>query len=202
MCLESGMHTVGFIHSKGGVGKTTLAIMIALSLEHAGFQVELLDSDPQGSATRWSERAEDVGTPLPFDVRSAPSARSLRAAVSSASADIAVIDTPPGTPEVLDAAVDLVDLALIPSGASPMDIDRVWPTMQLLAHRPTAVVLNAIDARESVSSVAREVLESEGIPVAEATIPMRASARRAFGTIPDVAEHYRALAKEVLEALH
>lgn len=196
------MHTVGFIHSKGGVGKTTLAVMAALSLEGAGIQVALLDSDPQGSATRWAKRATESGDPLPFNVHSTPSARSLRAALSSVNVDIAVLDTPPGTPDVLDAAVELVDLALIPSGASPMDIDRVWPTMQLLAHRPTAVVLNSIDAREALSSVAREVLESEGIPVAETTIPMRASARRAFGTNPDIAEHYRALAKEILEALH
>ena len=196
------MHTVGFIHSKGGVGKTTLAVMTALSLEHAGFRVVVLDSDPQGSATRWAERATESGKPLPFDVHSTPSASSLRAAAAAAEADIAVVDTPPGTPEVLDAAVELVDLALIPSGASPMDIDRVWPTMHLLAHRPTAVVLNAIDAREALSSVAREVLEGEGIPVAETTIPMRASTRRAFGTVPDLAEHYRALSKEILEALN
>lgn len=196
------MYTVGFIHSKGGVGKTTLAVMTALSLERAGLQVVVLDSDPQGSATRWAERAAEAGTPLPVEVQSAPSGSSLRAAATAAEADIAVIDTPPGTPEVLDAAVELVDLALIPSGASPMDIDRVWPTMHLLAHRPTAVVLNAIDAREALSSVAREVLEGEGIPVAETTIPMRASARRAFGTVPDLAEHYRALSKEILEALN
>ena len=195
------MQVVGFIHSKGGVGKTTLAIMTALCLSREGHAVIVFDSDPQGSASRWAQRAADSGKPLPFEVRSTPSPESLRTEAAKGGVDIAVIDSPPGTPAVMDAAIELVDLALIPSGASPMDIDRVWPTMYLLAHRPTAVVLNAIDARETLSSVAREVLEGEGIPVAEAIIPVRAATRRAFGTTPAPAEHYKALADEILEAL-
>lgn len=195
------MQIIGFIHSKGGVGKTTLAMMTALSLAKDSKSVVLLDSDPQGSATRWAERAAETGNPLPFPVQPAPSAQSLRSAAQKVEAEIIIIDTPPGTPEVLDAAVELVDLALIPSAASPMDIDRVWPTMQLLSHRATAVVLNGIDARETLSSVARDVLESEGVPVANTVIPTRAASRRSFGTVPQVAEHYRALTNEILEAL-
>lgn len=93
--------------------------------------------------------------------------------MSAARADgveIVFVDTPPGTPAVLDEVVKLVDLALIPTAASPMDIDRVCPTLDLLADVPTAVVLNALDARETAASVAKENLEAAGVSVSHLVV--------------------------------
>lgn len=196
---------VGFIHSKGGVGKSTLTLYTAAALTEIGHDVRVFDSDPQASACRWATIAEENGMPFPFSVIPAPSAQSLRSGVEQAHHDgvsIILIDTPPGTPEVLDAAVQLVDLALVPTGASPMDIDRVWPTLQLLAQIPTAVVLNALDARESAATVAKSALEDAGITVADTVVPMRAAIRRAFGTNPTpVPAVYSELAAEIQEAV-
>ena len=195
---------VGFIHSKGGVGKSTLTVFVALALHSNGLIVRVLDADPQASVHRWSSTAAKSGDPLPIDVVSTPSPQAVSDAVSAARSegiDIILIDTPPGTPAVLDQVVKLVDLALIPTAASPMDIDRVWPTLDLLADVPTAVVLNALDARETAATVAKETLEEAGVDVADTTVPMRASVRRAFGTNPSVPAVYRELADEIKEAV-
>ena len=195
---------VGFIHSKGGVGKSTLTVFVALALYNGGTIVRVLDADPQASTRRWSDTAAKSGDRLPVDVVSTPSPQAVRDAVSSARADgveIVLVDTPPGTPAVLDEVVKLVDLALIPTAASPMDIDRVWPTLDLLADVPTAVVLNALDARETAATVAKETLEDAGVSVADTTVPMRAGVRRAFGTNPSVPAVYCELADEIKEAV-
>lgn len=43
---------VGFIHSKGGVGKSTLTVFVALVLRNSGVIVRVLDADPQASTHR------------------------------------------------------------------------------------------------------------------------------------------------------
>lgn len=196
---------VGFIHSKGGVGKSTLSMFTALALTSSGASVRLIDADPQASIRRWAQAADRAESPLPLGIIAAPAPTTLRQAVKTARADgvdLVLIDTPPGTPSVLDEVVSLVDLALVPTAASPMDIDRVWPTLDLLQGIPTAVVLNALDARESTATVAKTTLEAAGLTVADTTIPMRAGVRRSFGTNPTpIPAVYNELAREIQEAV-
>jgi chromosome partitioning protein len=44
---------IGVLNQKAGVGKTTIAINIAVLLAKAGARVLLVDADPQGSALAW-----------------------------------------------------------------------------------------------------------------------------------------------------
>lgn len=50
------MRTIGFIHQKGGTGKTTLAIGTAMALAETDARVLLMDADPQGTASEWGTR--------------------------------------------------------------------------------------------------------------------------------------------------
>lgn len=47
------MSIVGIVNQKGGVGKTTLAVHLAVALARQEKRVCVVDGDPQGSATSW-----------------------------------------------------------------------------------------------------------------------------------------------------
>ena len=49
------MKVIAVVSQKGGAGKTTLALHIAVAAERAGLSAAVLDMDPQGTAERWSE---------------------------------------------------------------------------------------------------------------------------------------------------
>ena len=48
------MKIIAVLSQKGGSGKTTLSINLAIAAAKAGKQVVLIDIDPQQSAARWS----------------------------------------------------------------------------------------------------------------------------------------------------
>jgi chromosome partitioning protein len=60
---------------KGGSGKTTLAVNLAVAFTRAGHRVALLDTDPQGSLGRWFlMRRDRLGDPG-MDLSTASAAR-------------------------------------------------------------------------------------------------------------------------------
>jgi chromosome partitioning protein len=167
---------------KAGSEKPTTSVFVACAAAAQGREVLLLDADPQGSASSWSDRAEHRGTPLPFPVVPV-GATDLAAIAARGSAGLVVVDTPPGAAVVIDAAVDAADLVVIPSGAAPADIDRVWPTLDLTTHRPTAILLTAVDLRTVLASGVPEHLAAQGAPVLRTVVRRRQAITEAFGTL-------------------
>ncbi len=89
----SESHIVAVVAEKGGVGKTTLALTLAVSATQAGRKVAVFDLDPQATAAQWTDRRE---AEFPW-VLATPAAR-LDAALTNAKGqgvDFVVIDTPP-----------------------------------------------------------------------------------------------------------
>jgi len=56
------MKVIGLLSRKGGVGKTTLAVHLAVLAQQGGQRTLLIDLDPQGSAAAWW-RAREAVTP-------------------------------------------------------------------------------------------------------------------------------------------
>ena len=50
------MQTLSLIAQKGGTGKTTLALSLAVAAEAAGKTTLIIDLDPQASACKWGDR--------------------------------------------------------------------------------------------------------------------------------------------------
>jgi len=195
-----GRMILSLVHTKGGVGKTTTSVFVACAAAAAGRDVVLLDADPQGSASSWADRAEHRGTPLPFQVVPATAADLADAAERVSPGGLVVVDTPPGTAAVIDAAVDAADLVVIPSGAAPADIDRVWPTLDLTTHRPTAILLTAIDLRTALASGVPDHLTAEGAPVLRTVVRRRQAITEAFGRRPDRLWDYTDVYAELVAA--
>ena len=89
------MRTITFLSQKGGSGKTTLAVHIAVAAQATDETVTLIDTDPQGSATAWGQARKSKP---PVVHRAIPSM--LGEALQKAKqeeATLAIVDTPPHT---------------------------------------------------------------------------------------------------------
>ena len=61
-------HIVAMANQKGGVGKTTTLVNMAMSLAKRGVEVLVIDTDPQGNASTALGIDHHVGTPSLYDV--------------------------------------------------------------------------------------------------------------------------------------
>ena len=188
---------VSFVHTKGGVGKTTSAIMVAAAAARRGRVVEVFDADPQGSASRWADIAAQRGDDLPFPVRYV-SASELNQLPGSGSV-LQIIDTPPGEADSIQAAIDTADLVVIPSGASPMDIDRVWPTLDTVSGHPAGVLLTGVLMHTKFYTEARQLLEDQGVATFYNAVPQREEIKAAYGTSPTRFHGYDDVYQEIFE---
>lgn len=167
------------VHTKGGVGKTTTAMFLAAAGFRRGLSVRVVDADPQGSASSWADRAAHLGMPLPFDVTPVRAADLL--GLSSEAGELLLVDSPPGTAAVIDAAVDAADLVIIPTGPRAADIDRVWPTLDITQHRPTTILLTLVDSRKVEAAVMPRALAEAKVPMLRSTVRDLTVIERAFG---------------------
>ena len=150
------MLTIAVIAQNGGVGKTTVALNLAVEATREGLSAAVLDIDPQASAVRWGDAR---GGEPPAVVAQASRLPILLAAERRKGVDLVMIDTGPANDTASLAAARLADLILILCRPSALDIDAIGASLHLgleLAGKPTFVVLNAVPARSSLADEAAQ----------------------------------------------
>lgn len=191
---------VAVIAEKGGVGKTTVALTLAVAAVQAGRKVVVIDLDPQATAAQWTDRRE---AEFPWVVAT-PAAR-LDATLASAKAqdiDFVVIDTPPhaGT-DAVEAArrAHLVLMPVEPHLFTLETLPKLADLMRLAGNPAMAFVISkaATQGREAQDAVA--YIEEKGFPVCPVRLHLRAAHRHA-SNLGQTAQEYEPKGKAAEEA--
>jgi chromosome partitioning protein len=113
LCKHARMKTIALVSQKGGSGKTTLAINLAIAATLSRKVVVIIDLDPQQSAARWARlRSNEEPVILPGH---GPNLPDLVKRAEDGGADILIIDTAPKSENASLMAARLSDLVLIPA---------------------------------------------------------------------------------------
>lgn len=176
-------HVITIAQQKGGSGKTTLAVNLAVACAARGLSVALLDTDPQGSLGRWfMARRDRLGAAgMEFSTASAWGV-SYECEKLKKAHDLVIVDTPPKVDADLRPALREAALVLIPVASSHVDLWAVDGVLDLIARegRPALVVLNRAKAG---TRLAEQVAQAAGekAPVAAAVLAQRVAYAETMG---------------------
>jgi chromosome partitioning protein len=173
------MRTIAVIGRKGGCGKSTIAIHLAIGLHLRGCATVLADTDPQRSVVEVFKARQGDG-PLVVDATAAK-LFALQLAMARARREAMVVDTPAVLEEEVAQAVVLADLALLVVRPTFLDLAAAVRTSDIIRRlrKPGLVVLNqappARGAHEAPAVTrATEALKLLRLPVAPTVIRSRA----------------------------
>jgi len=116
---------IAVINQKGGVGKTTISIQLAGAFTRAKLTTLLVDADPQGTATKWIQAAQE-GSPSSITAVSLASARGKLHQEVKKFLDmysVIIVDCPPNAEsEAWRSVLSIADLAIVPVRPDPGDL--------------------------------------------------------------------------------
>jgi chromosome partitioning protein len=141
------MKTVAIVSGKGGVGKTTLALNLAIAAELRGCTTVVIDMDPQASAGVFADIRENP-RPAIINIPAPRLSLTLQAAEREGAA-YAFVDSPPRSGGDALTAAGAADLVLIPTRLSLFDLKaiEISGNAAKLAGKPAVVVFNAVPPR-------------------------------------------------------
>src|SRR5215470_17645449 len=174
-CNHVHMKTVAVISQKGGSGKTTVCIHLVVAAERKEQTAAIVDLDPQASASTWRDVREGE---TPVVVSAQPNRLAIvLGEAGKHGAELVLIDTSPNSETASLTAARAADYILIPCRPHLLDLQAIALSVELarLAHRPFAVVLNAVPPKGSLSVEATHVLDQQGIPHAPIQLGQRAA---------------------------
>ena len=156
---------IAFVSGKGGVGKSSLCFLTALSLRDAGKEVSVDDRDPQKSVSSWIDLERD--------------------GISDGGGEFTLIDTRPSIDhKCVIQAISEADRIVMPCTPSPGDITAARATVEVVLGlmkkgAKAALVLNMVKGGTNFAEDAPDLLKAMGVPVMNTQIPDRQSIQRA-----------------------
>ena len=174
------MKTIALLSQKGGVGKTTLALHLAVGWTQRGHNVAVIDLDPQVSAAKWGDRRE-AARPV---VRAAQAKRLPQEldTIRKAGGEIVVIDTAPRADAVILGVAKVADLVVIPCRPSILDLEAMADTLELVQTTgvPILTVLNFVVPHVPDSDQAEDAIAQLGVAICPTRINRRVTFSRAL----------------------
>ena len=163
---------------KGGTGKTTLAVHLALAfIKYHNLKLAIIDTDPQGSLGKWfmirSEKKLSNGN-LTFKTASLWGAQYESKTLKN-DHDIVIIDTPPKIESDARPSIEAADLVLIPMSASHVDF---WATGAIVdiakkANKKILIQINRSSQRSKLISKTNDFIKSLNLSATKTIIGNR-----------------------------
>ncbi len=163
---------------KGGTGKTTLAVHLALAfIKYHNLKIAIIDTDPQGSLGQWfmirSEKKLSNGN-LTFKTASLWGAQYESKTLKN-DHDIVIIDTPPKIESDARPSIESADLVLIPITASHVDF---WATGAIVeiakkANKKILIQINRSSQRSKLISKTNDFIKSLNLSATKTIIGNR-----------------------------
>jgi chromosome partitioning protein len=155
-------------NQKGGAGKTTLTLLLAMALEDIGRRVAIVDRDPQLTSTRAIQHLNSLDL------------SKIELVAEVGNHDVTFIDTAPRLDDVLGTAIKAADRVILVSSPSPADL---WSTQQsrdfVLSHiNPKAkngILFNSVVKGAKISRDLEELARHIGLPALRNCVVRRQS---------------------------
>lgn len=196
-------HVITIAQQKGGSGKTTLAVNLAVEFSRRGQRVALLDTDPQGSLGRWFMTRRDRFADPGLDLSTASAwGVSYECEKLRKLNDLVLVDTPPKVDADLRPALREADLVLVPVATSLVDLWATDGVLDLVARerRRALVVLNRVKSGARLTAEVAEAAAGLG-QVAQARLGQRVAFAETLGQGMGVSEAGRSAALAEVAAL-
>lgn len=179
---------------KGGTGRSTTAVLLALALSRAdpGTRVYLVDADTaNATAWDWSEDAGETWPPGVTVVR-APSVHLARRVRDDVPAGAhLIIDTGPHDAGILRQALTVTDHLLVPLAPTGNEVTRLTPTLEAAAEvgvtrelRLSILLNRVVPNTRSRVEVRAAITEQLGLAVMATEVSRRELYAGAHGSVP------------------
>lgn len=173
-------------HQKGGVGKSTIALNLYGYFNKAGLKTAIVDIDPQGTITQFSELSEAGRFNLIKRHDFIKSEKEDRISIErlldiTKDYDVVIIDTPPYLTDELEDIFQITNLLIIPCKASLFDALAIRQTLTFIENSKktsdknfiSVIVLTMVISGSNIQDQIREVLKQHKTPILDTEIGNR-----------------------------
>ncbi len=173
---------------KGGVGKSTCAVLLATEFAQLGAEVTVLDCDPNKSLTRWASHGIPKGIQVYNDVGRSEIVPTIRNA--DGDGKIVIVDLEGIASQLVSRAISQADFVIVPMQATALDAEIGSEALALVREEEDAlgrqirhaVVLTKTSAavKSRVQKELEEQLKGAGIDMIEPSLVSRAAFSELF----------------------
>ncbi len=154
---------ITLLAKKGGVGKSTVSLLLYETFRHAGKTVILHDWDAQGTSTKALELING-GRP---DIKG--------------SAEIVIYDTPPNLDHTATAAaVRSADIALVVATPAPADVWEAEEAVRFVQSRNSKAAVRVVFNKVRKTTVLGRLLDESAKQISAQSLPVNLSARECY----------------------